>query len=255
MRALLQLARRQSADGDAAAALDSLRQARAVAPNSEEVLSAFAQVALAARMLLPAIVTLDSLTRICPTVAQYHYLLGVAFMEGGDIPAASDALAEANRLEPERSITLLALGLALNGRKQYAEARAALRHGLELDPDHLETIAALAEAEAGAGDLREAESHARRVLARASTHATAHFVIGLVLMHQERYADARDALERAVAAGASSPAAQYQLSLACARLGDEAAAQAHLEQYRQKMRESEERIKAMRGAMIGKEPR
>src|SRR5436190_15684136 len=83
VRALLQTARRQSADGDAAAAVDSLRQARAIAPNSEEVLNAFAQLALAARMLLPAIVTLDSLTRICPTVAQYHYLLGVAFMEGG----------------------------------------------------------------------------------------------------------------------------------------------------------------------------
>ena len=252
VRALLQTARRQSADGDAAAALDSLRQARTIAPNSEEVLSAFAQVALAARMLLPAIVTLDSLTRICPTVAQHHYLLGVAFMEGGDMPAASAALAEANRLEPERPLTLLALGLALNGRKQYAEAKTALLHSLELDPDQLDAIAALSEAEAGTGDLRQAEQHARRVLARASAHPTANLVIGLVLMQQERYADARSALEKAAAADAASPAAQYQLSLACARLGDEAGAQAHLELYRRKLRETEDRIKALRSATIGK---
>jgi tetratricopeptide (TPR) repeat protein len=252
--ALLQLARRHRAAGDAAAALESLRQARTIAPNSEEVLSAFAQVALAARMLMPAIVTLDALTRICPTVAQYRYLLGVAFMEGGDMPAASDSLAEANRLEPERPLTLLALGLAFNGRQQFAEAKAALRHSLELDPESIDTIAALAEAEAGSGDLQQAEQHAQRVLVRASGHATAHLVMGLVLMQQERYADARAALEAAVAADATSPAAHYQLSLACARLGDEAASQAHVELYRQKRRQIEERIKDLRRATIGPVP-
>ena len=49
VRALMQLARTQVQEGKAPAALDSLRKARALAPNSEEVLSAFAQVALTAR--------------------------------------------------------------------------------------------------------------------------------------------------------------------------------------------------------------
>ena len=40
VQALLQLARLQATDGEVAAALDSLRKARALAPNSEEVLSA-----------------------------------------------------------------------------------------------------------------------------------------------------------------------------------------------------------------------
>ena len=111
VRELLQTARGQMQRGDRSGALESLGRARVLAPNSEEVLSAFAQVALAARMLAPAIATLDALTRMCSTVSQYHYLLGVALMEGGDMPAAIESLQQADRLEPERSLTLMARDL------------------------------------------------------------------------------------------------------------------------------------------------
>ena len=251
VRALLQLAQRQASDGDGAAALESLRTARAMAPNSEEILSAFAQLSLATRMLGPAVATLDSLTRICPTVGQYHYLLGVALMEAGDMPAAVVSLERANRLEPERPRTLLALALAMNSRKQYREAKDAAVKSLELDPDNIEAVAALAEAEAGTGDIGPAEDHARRVLARAAAHPTALLVVGIVRMQQERYADARDALERAIAANPGSAAAHYQLSLAFARLGDETRAQQHVEIYQQKLRETEDRIKAVRSSPAG----
>src|SRR5690242_4320916 len=51
---LLQLARIQASGRDATGALDSLRRAVALAPNSEEVLNAFAQVSLAAKRPVPA---------------------------------------------------------------------------------------------------------------------------------------------------------------------------------------------------------
>jgi tetratricopeptide (TPR) repeat protein len=255
VRELMQTARVQIQSGDPAGALESLRTARTIAPNSEDVLSAVAQVALAARMPLVAITTLDVLTRICPTVSQYHYLFGVALMEAGDMPAAVESLQQADRLEPERGLTLLALGLALNSRKQYDEARRALRHALDLEPDNIDGLAALAEAEAGAGDLARAEDDARRVLVRSSAHGAGNFVMGLVLMKRERYAEARDALNNAIAADPASAAAYYQLSLAYARLGDEANARKHVELYQQKLREIEERIKALRGASPGERPR
>ena len=255
VRELLQTARGQVQSGDRAAALESLRRARVLAPNSEEVLSAFAQVALAARMLVPALTTLDALTRMCPTVSQYHYLLGVALMEGGDMAAAIEALQQADRLEPERPLTLIALGLAQNNRKQYADAKRALAHALELEPENVDALAALAEAEAGVGDLGPAEDHARRALARADAHATANLVMGLVFMKRERYGEARDALNKAIAANPDSPAAHYQLSLAYTRLGDEASAQRQVELYQQKLREAEERTKALRGAASSERPR
>ena len=58
-QALLQLARLQSGEGDAAGAASTLGRARALAPNAEEVLSAFAQVSLAARTPVPAIIALE----------------------------------------------------------------------------------------------------------------------------------------------------------------------------------------------------
>jgi tetratricopeptide (TPR) repeat protein len=248
VKALLQLARHQSGQGDAAGALESLTRARVLAPNSEEVLSASAQMSLAVRAPVPAILALEPLTRMCPTVAEYPYLLGVALMQAGDMLAAVEPLRQAERLEPGRVLTLVALGLALNGRKLYAEAKPHLLRGLELDPDNVEAAAALAEAEDGLGELREAEAHAERALARANAHATANLVLGMVRMKQERYAEARDALEKAAVADPASPKAHYQLSLAYARLGDEAGARKQVELYRRKLREIEERVNQLRTA-------
>jgi tetratricopeptide (TPR) repeat protein len=248
VQALLQLARLQSADGDATAAIDTLRKARALAPNAEDVLNAFAQVSLAARMPVPAILTLESLTRLCPSVGQYHYLLGVALMTAGDMTAAVESLKLAADREPNRPLTLVALGLAYNNQKRFADAREPLARSLELAPDSVEALAALAETEAGLGDFAAAETHASRALATAPDNATANLVIGTVRMTQQRYPEARDALVAAAAADPRSPKPEYQLSLVYARLGDEAAAQRHVERYQQKLREMEAAVKALHEA-------
>jgi tetratricopeptide (TPR) repeat protein len=246
VQALLQQARAQSRDGNAAAALETLRRARELAPNAEEVLSAFAQLSLAVRAPVAALTALEPLSRMCPTVAEYRYLTGVAYLQAGALPEATDALRDAHRLEPDRALTLVALGLTLNGRKLYAEARPLLLRSLELEPENVDALAALAEAEEGSGDLEKADAFVRRALARRDAHATANLVAGLVLMRQERYAEARDAFLKAVAAEPGLTKAHYQVSLAYARLGDQANAEKHVELYRLKLRESEEQLKQLR---------
>src|SRR6185503_16675587 len=89
VQALLELSRLEAARKDAPAALATLRHALELAPNSEEVLVTYAQVALGARTPVPAILALDPLRRMCPSVAQYPYLLGVAYMQAGDMAAAA----------------------------------------------------------------------------------------------------------------------------------------------------------------------
>ena len=71
---------------------------------------------------------------------------------------------------------------------------------------------------------------------------------GLIAMDRSQYADARAALERAVHAAPLMFKAHYQLSLACARLGDEAAASQYLEQYRQTIRGVQKMIDELRMA-------
>jgi tetratricopeptide (TPR) repeat protein len=246
VRAYLELARLQSRLMQPTEAFATLVKARELAPNSEDVLSAYAQLALAMKQPMPAVLALEALTRMCASVAQYHYLLGVGLMAIGDLPGAVESLREADRLEPDRAITLVALGLALNNRKEYAEAKAVLRRSVELQPESVEAIAALAEVEAGLGNFDEAAGHAQRALEHAPDGATANLVMGLVFMERRSYADARDALLKAVAGDPESPKAAYQLSLVYARLGDDASSKRYVDIYREKLRAVEERIRLLR---------
>jgi predicted Zn-dependent protease len=243
VKALLQLARTQFEQKNAAGALQSLRRARAIAPNSEEVLLAFAEAALAARAPLEAATALHALVRISPTVAQYHYRQGVTLFRLGDTAAAVEALREAERLEPGQSAFLVALGSALNRQGLCAEAKALLLRASSLEPDSADAIAALAEAEAGLGERDAAESHAERVLVLASTHPMANLVLGRLRLDQERYAEARDALLKA---DPDLPVVHDQLSRAYTRLNDPVRAQRHQELSRQKSRERDDRVQEVR---------
>jgi tetratricopeptide (TPR) repeat protein len=251
VRAYLEAARLQRAAGDHAAAFETITRARAIAPNSEDVLSAYAQLALAIKQPLPAAFTLLALTRIHPAVALYHYLLGVALLGMGDLPGATDSLNEANTLEPDRPMTLLALGLVRNNRKLFAEAKTALSRCLELQPDGIEATAALAEAEAGLGNADAAVRHAQHVLAASPVNATANLVLGQVLFEQRKYPEARDRLLRAAEADPDSPKALYQLSLVYARMGDEANAKKYVALYQQKLRGFEDKLKILRSGSGG----
>jgi tetratricopeptide (TPR) repeat protein len=244
--ALMELAKLQVRQKNLAAALSTLARARTLAPNSEEALNASAQVWLTMRTPVPALQVLEPLARICPSVAQYRYMLGVALMQAGDVPAATDVLKEAERLDPARPSTLFALGLVLNTQKMYGEARPYLVRGLALEPDSVDGMAALAESEEGLGELAQAEEHAQRALARSADHAIGNLALGMVRMKQERYEEACAALEKAIAADPTSPKTPYQLSLAWTRRGDQAQAKKYFDLYRQRIREIDMRLEEVR---------
>ena len=68
----------------------------------------------------------------------------------------------------------------------------------------------------------------------------------MVRMKQGRYAEARDALQRALATAPGGPKAHYQLSLAFARLGDAAASRHHRELYQASLEEAGESLQRLR---------
>jgi tetratricopeptide (TPR) repeat protein len=244
--ALLQLARLDVQANDPKGALESLHEALRLAPSSEEVLHAYAQLMLGLRSYLKALQVLDPLTRMCPSDAQYHYLLGVALLQAGDLTRAAEFLRRSEGLDPGRTLTLVALAIAQNELKRYDESRPLAERALEREPDNVEAMAVLATAEEGLGELEKAEAHIDRVIERVPGHHTANLVKGLIQMKRARYDDARAALEKAVAANPTSKAAHYQLSLAYARLGQEALAQKHVELYRKAQRDIEERVLQIR---------
>jgi tetratricopeptide (TPR) repeat protein len=149
VQSLLERGRRALGGGDAAAALVPLRHALELAPNSEEVLETYAQACLGARQTAPAVQALEDLARMNPKVAAHRYQLGVALLQAGDPARAAEALAEAERLDPRHTPTLVARGRAENALKRYDQARAVLERALAREPENAEALAALAEARNG----------------------------------------------------------------------------------------------------------
>jgi tetratricopeptide (TPR) repeat protein len=245
VRALLELAELAAREGDFAAAGEPLRQALELAPNSERVLHTYARVAMVAGAPGQALLALEPLARIHPTVVEYTYLTGVARIQVGDPVEAEVALERARQLEPHRALTLAALGTALNDQKRYAEAKKVLEHALPLTGDDAQVLAVLAESAAGLGEHALAESHAKRVLERAPRHPRAQLVLGIVHMQQERYAEARAWFEGALAADSALVKAHYQLSLACARLDDRACAEREVGRYQEVLRTQREMADAL----------
>ncbi|HUP22084.1 MAG TPA: tetratricopeptide repeat protein [Thermoanaerobaculia bacterium] len=248
--ARLQLARLHARRGEPAAGLDVLVAAIPEAPSSEELLITFAELALAARAPERAVLALEPLARMSPSVARYPYLIGVARMQLGDLAGAVEALERAARLEPEHALTHVALGLLYNREKRYELAREALERALRLQPGDLDALAALAESAEGLDQLELAERHATLVLAQRPEHSTANLVLGMVRMKQGRFEEARDALVRAVAAEPDSPKGHYQLGLAYARLGDADASRRHLDAYREATAAIERRAQARVGTSL-----
>jgi tetratricopeptide (TPR) repeat protein len=246
VRAAVELALMQAGRGEHDAAVETLRPALEAAPNSEDVLAAFAKSALASRAPVPAIRSLEALSRMHPRVAQYPYLLGVARLQIGETDGSVEALETALALAPERSLTLVALGMALNAQKRFEDAREVLSRSLDLDPDGAEALAALAEAEEGVGDLDAAQHHAGRAVELGETSGLGYLVIGKVRMAQGRFEEARDALRAAVDADPTSAKAHYQLSLAYARLGDVESSKRHRELYDEARERSERFLLEMR---------
>jgi tetratricopeptide (TPR) repeat protein len=245
--ARLELARLRGRAGDPASGVELVLPALAQAPNSEELLLSFAELALAARAPERAEPALDALARMSPAIARHPYLLGVARMQLGDLGGAVAALGRAVELEPDRALAQIALGLVLNREKRYEQARERLERALRLEPGDADALAALAESEEGLGRLVEAERYALEALARRPAQPTAHLALGMVRMKQGRFAEARAALEAAVDGDPDSGKAHYQLGLAHARLGDEAASRRHLERYRALNEEIERRARERAG--------
>ena len=246
VQALIQQARNHARQGDHRQAADILSRARVMAPNSETVLREFAQNSLAVLDPVGAMTALEPLTRMHPRVAEYPYLLGVAQLQVGATDLAVESLGESLRLEPDRVLTLIALGISFNAQKRFGESKRVLVRSLEIEPAEVEALTALAEAEEGLGELEQAEVHANRALALAGSHAGACFVLGKVRMSQQQFAEARDYFLQTVALTPDAYRAHYQLSLAYARLGDLESSKRHLELYQEGKAEAEEHLIDMR---------
>lgn len=245
VRALLELARLADEAGEADRALGHLAEAIRLAPSSEDVLAAYARVAVGQRAPVTASEALEPLIRMHPDVAEYPYLLGTAHLEAGDASGAVAALERAVEIDPAWAEGSTRLGVALSGSGRLPEAEAVLTASLRLEPGQVEALAALSETLVDQGRTAEAEQLALRALSLGPDHARANLALGLVRLAQERWDDALEALLRAAAADPADPEAQRQLALAYSRRGDATESEAHLALQRAAQARREELRRAL----------
>ncbi|HYD51278.1 MAG TPA: tetratricopeptide repeat protein, partial [Gemmatimonadaceae bacterium] len=117
-----------------------------------------------------------------------------------------------------------------------AEARAAYRKALELEPSHGGAHLNLGRLLHEGGDLREAEVHYRAALEDRHHRALAAFNLGVVLEDQGLNDEALFAYARAVEANPELPDAHHNLARLLEQLGRKADALRHLATYRRLVR-------------------
>ncbi len=125
----------------------------------------------------------------------------------------------------------LAVLHALTGRP--AEAEAAYRAALKIDPDFTPARANLAVFLAERGRADEAERLLREGLAREPRIGELHYSLGLLLAERQRLAEAADALDQAARLLPQRPRVHYNLGLARQQLGQPKPAEAALRKARE----------------------
>jgi len=97
-------------------------------------------------------------------------LLGGAYIEQGDAPAAIDVLTRAVAVKPGDATLEANLGAVLTTAKRFGEAAEHLIRAAALTPDDVDTLANLARAQLELGEFSKATATFSYALARAPNH-------------------------------------------------------------------------------------
>ncbi|MEM8934254.1 MAG: tetratricopeptide repeat protein, partial [Acidobacteriota bacterium] len=230
-RAMLRLVVAMTGAGDEKRAFEAAERALVLAPSSEEILRVHARLALDIGTAHRAARSVEALARMRPDVAEYQVFLGETWSLRQKMGDASEAYLRALALDPDLVVARKPLGLALNHESRFAEGREHLERFLAEHPEDLDALAGLAEAEERLGEPEAAAARARKVLDVEPTHARANLVLGMVRSGRGEFEQARRILEQAVEVDPWLAKAHYQLSFACARVGDRDCARRHLQLY------------------------
>jgi tetratricopeptide (TPR) repeat protein len=128
---------------------------------------------------------------------------------------------------------LLGLGIAYLALLRYADARQALEHSLQLEPNIAETEYQLGVVLAQQGDRQNAIQHWGKAVALEPRHAQALFSLGTMYLEAGELEKAHDAFARSLVVNPNNMKTEYDLALVLNKLGNSQEAKVHLERYRQ----------------------
>jgi tetratricopeptide (TPR) repeat protein len=153
----------------------------AVPDNAKKEFEA-AQRALDAKNFDSGIAHLKKATELYPNFPQAFATMGAAYLEQKKYKDAQTALEKAVQLDPKAAGAYIELGAALNQLKDYPGAVTALTKGLDLNADVPAGNYELAKAYMAQQQWQNAEPALRKVIAAQPDMASAHVMLGNVLL-------------------------------------------------------------------------
>ena len=159
---------------------------------------------------------------------------GLAAARGGQLEAAVGHLRTALEATPDCAECQRNLGIVYGRMESYAEAEAAFRAALALDPDNAESYDGLAEiynAQRRFDDAAEASAAAARLSGGGGDDPTAVFDQGLIFWNAGRLDEARQQFERTLQLDPGHGEAHYWLGMANLNAGQMVEAAAEFQIY------------------------
>jgi Flp pilus assembly protein TadD len=140
-----------------------------------------------------------------PHDADALQLLGLAYKHLGQLDAARDAMVRSLALNPAQPHVLNNLGGVFLRRREFANAKRCFEEAAKDQHAKRDALGNLAIAERGLGDLEAAERAARDAMILDANFATAHNVLGQILLERGQSEEATLASKRATELAPKSP--------------------------------------------------
>lgn len=148
---------------------------------------------------------LERLVDAYPDSYQGWELLGTAYDNQGDLPAAQKALRTAVQLAPGSVVAQVQLGVALYHQGKYREARSCFREAARLKPDLAAAAFNLGLCLTKEGDAPAAIEAFRQAIHLKPDLAAAYVELGEILLLEGRAAEAIEPLRQAVTLDSNDP--------------------------------------------------
>ena len=257
--------------GETVAAMISFRQALAADPKSVDTLVAMGEIFAAENKHADSLMMLEKARELSPDSREVLRHLIVEAMEAGQndlgLEAAQDLQRKSSELDdrylvasvmiqqkqylpathiledyvtqrPQDAKAYLGLGMSYLSLLRYADARQALEHSLQLNPNLAEVHYQLGLLAGQQGSRQEAIAHWQRAVELQPHHAQALFFLGTAYLELGNLAEAESAFQRSLAADPSNMKTEYDLALVLNKSGKSEEAKQHFERYRS-MQEAE----------------
>jgi tetratricopeptide (TPR) repeat protein len=224
-----QIALQERAGGDMDSALRALLRAKDYAPESGRLLYDLGILEDQMRLYRDADDSLAQAAKSMGGDPSLLYAIARVKMDIGQLAAAEEKMQAYLKVRPDDASGHFGLGRIYQIGLQFDKAKAEFSRSIELKPVQTEAYYELGDIALKQGQFEDALSRFGQTLARDPHHGGALEGAGEANFKLKRYAQAKQYLERAVAAASDYPPSHYYLGLTLARLGDKEASQRELE--------------------------